>query len=137
MRAPIVPDPVAAIGKGAPTAQAKIETMPGRVVTAAVADEAVDSLTLVVGPAHAGIRASDAMPRPRTPLSRRSSASGTTASTTRGPSEMYRVDGGLIERPIRSSCPGGYMTLSSPPRTQHRAIPSPNRFDLSHIHPAV
>ena len=40
----------------------KIEIMPGQIVTAAVTNEAVDNLKLVVGgPAYAVIKASDVM----------------------------------------------------------------------------
>jgi molybdopterin-binding protein len=58
----IIKGTVAAIGKGATTAHVKIEIMPGQIVTAAVTNEAVDSLKLVVGgPAYAVIKASDVM----------------------------------------------------------------------------
>ncbi|MGU3661552.1 TOBE domain-containing protein [Methylobacterium fujisawaense] len=58
----IIKGTVTAIEKGATTAHVKIEIMPGQVVTAAVTNEAVDSLKLVVGgPAYAVIKASDVM----------------------------------------------------------------------------
>lgn len=53
---------VVSIEKGVTTAHVEIEIMPGQVVTAAVTNEAVDSLKLVVGgPAYAVIKASDVM----------------------------------------------------------------------------
>ena len=58
----IIKGTVAAIEKGATTAHVKIEIMPGQVVTAAITNEAVDSLGLAVGrPAYAVIKASDVM----------------------------------------------------------------------------
>ncbi|MCJ2020642.1 molybdopterin-binding protein [Methylobacterium sp. J-088] len=58
----IIKGTVTAIEKGATTAHVKIEIMPGQVVTAAVTNEAVDSLNLTVGgPAYAVIKASDVM----------------------------------------------------------------------------
>ncbi len=58
----IIKGTVVAVEKGATTAHVKIEIMPGQVVTAAVTNEAVDSLKLVVGgPAYAVIKASDVM----------------------------------------------------------------------------
>ena len=58
----IIKGTVTAIEKGATTAHVKIEILPGQVVTAAVTNEAVDSLKLVVGgPAYAVIKASDVM----------------------------------------------------------------------------
>ena len=58
----IIKGTVTAIEKGATTAHVKIEIMPGQVVTAAVTNEAVDHLKLVVGgPAYAVIKASDVM----------------------------------------------------------------------------
>ena len=58
----IIKGTVTAIEKGATTAHVKIEIMPGQVVTAAVTNEAVDSLGLTVGgPAYAVIKASDVM----------------------------------------------------------------------------
>ncbi|MCJ2015962.1 molybdopterin-binding protein [Methylobacterium sp. E-065] len=58
----IIKGTVTAIEKGATTAHVKIEIMPGQIVTAAVTNEAVDSLGLTVGgPAYAVIKASDVM----------------------------------------------------------------------------
>lgn len=58
----IIKGTVVAIEKGATTAHVKIEIMPGQVVTAAVTNEAVGSLELVVGgPAYVVIKASDVM----------------------------------------------------------------------------
>ncbi|MCJ2137434.1 TOBE domain-containing protein [Methylobacterium sp. J-026] len=58
----IIKGTVTAIEKGATTAHVKIEIMPGQVVTAAVTNEAVDSLNLTVGgSAYAVIKASDVM----------------------------------------------------------------------------
>ena len=58
----IIKGTVTAIEKGATTAHVKIEIMPGQIVTAAVTNEAVDTLKLVVGgPAYAVIKASDVM----------------------------------------------------------------------------
>ena len=58
----IIKGTVVSIEKGATTAHVKIEIMPGQVVTAAVTNEAVDSLKLAVGGlAYAVIKASDVM----------------------------------------------------------------------------
>ncbi|MCJ2062180.1 TOBE domain-containing protein [Methylobacterium sp. J-088] len=58
----IIEGTVAAIEKGATTAHVRIEIMPGQIVTAAVTNEAVDSLGLTVGgSAYAVIKASDVM----------------------------------------------------------------------------
>ncbi len=53
---------VVSIDKGATTAHVKIEISPGQIVTAAITNEAVDSLKLVTGgPAYAVVKASDVM----------------------------------------------------------------------------
>jgi molybdopterin-binding protein len=53
---------VVSIDKGATTAHVKIEISPGQVVTAAITNEAVDSLKLVTGgSAYAVVKASDVM----------------------------------------------------------------------------
>jgi len=58
----IIKGTVTAIEKGATTAHVRIEVMPGQIVTAAVTNEAVDSLGLTVGgSAYAVIKASDVM----------------------------------------------------------------------------
>ena len=58
----VIKGTVSAIEKGATTAHVKIEIMPGQIVTAAITNEAVDSLGLTVGgPAYAVIKASDVM----------------------------------------------------------------------------
>jgi molybdopterin-binding protein len=58
----VIKGTVTAIEKGATTAHVKIDIMPGQIVTAAVTNEAVDNLKLVVGgPAYAVIKASDVM----------------------------------------------------------------------------
>jgi len=53
---------IVAITKGATTAHVRIEIGPGQIVTAAITNEAVDELELLVGsPAVAVIKASDVM----------------------------------------------------------------------------
>ena len=53
---------VVSVDKGSTTAHVKIEISPGQVVTAAITNEAVDSLKLVAGgPAYAVVKASDVM----------------------------------------------------------------------------
>lgn len=53
---------VVAVEKGATTAHVKIEVASGQVVTAAITNEAVDSLKLTVGgDAYAVVKASDVM----------------------------------------------------------------------------
>lgn len=53
---------VVAVEKGATTAHVKIEVANGQVVTAAITNEAVDSLKLTVGgEAYAVVKASDVM----------------------------------------------------------------------------
>ena len=53
---------VVAVEKGATTAHVKIEIAAGQVVTAAITNEAVDSLGLAVGgDAYAVVKASDVM----------------------------------------------------------------------------
>lgn len=53
---------VVAVEKGATTAHVKIEVANGQVVTAAITNEAVDSLKLTVGgDAYAVVKASDVM----------------------------------------------------------------------------
>ena len=53
---------VVAVEKGATTAHVKIEIAAGQIVTAAITNEAVDSLKLTVGgEAYAVVKASDVM----------------------------------------------------------------------------
>jgi molybdopterin-binding protein len=58
----VIKGTVVAIEKGATTAHVKIEIAAGQVVTAAITNEAVDSLKLSVGaPAYAVVKSSDVM----------------------------------------------------------------------------
>lgn len=58
----VIKGTVVSVEKGATTAHVKIEVSPGQVVTAAITNEAVDSLKLAVGgAAYAVIKASDVM----------------------------------------------------------------------------
>ena len=58
----VIKGKVVAVAKGATTAHVKIEIASGQVVTAAITNEAVDSLKLTVGgEAYAVVKASDVM----------------------------------------------------------------------------
>ena len=58
----VIKGKVVSVEKGATTAHVKIEIAAGQVVTAAVTNEAVDSLKLTVGgEAYAVVKASDVM----------------------------------------------------------------------------
>ncbi|TXN71344.1 molybdopterin-binding protein [Methylobacterium sp. WL6] len=58
----VIKGKVVAIEKGATTAHVKIEIAAGQIVTAAITNEAVDSLKLTVGgEAYAVVKASDVM----------------------------------------------------------------------------
>lgn len=58
----VIKGKVVAVEKGATTAHVKIEIASGQVVTAAITNEAVDSLKLTVGgEAYAVVKASDVM----------------------------------------------------------------------------
>ena len=58
----VIKGKVVAVEKGATTAHVKIEIAAGQIVTAAITNEAVDSLKLAVGAeAYAVVKASDVM----------------------------------------------------------------------------
>ena len=58
----VIKGKVIAVEKGATTAHVKIEIAAGQIVTAAITNEAVDSLKLTVGgEAYAVVKASDVM----------------------------------------------------------------------------
>ena len=58
----VIKGKVVAVAKGATTAHVKIEIAAGQIVTAAITNEAVDSLKLTVGgDAYAVVKASDVM----------------------------------------------------------------------------
>ncbi|GJD43747.1 TOBE domain-containing protein [Methylobacterium sp. E-041] len=58
----VIKGKVVAVEKGATTAHVKIEIAAGQIVTAAITNEAVDSLKLTVGgEAYAVVKASDVM----------------------------------------------------------------------------